>query len=374
MKKIVLFLVFCSLSMLSHGNEKVDDEQVIQFTSAPDIFNWNISNPQQGWDEALDWFFSLLYSDGPDFNLNAGDIMDARWWESDTLIRQKTQEYWTGFLKRYEDVGLTVYVAPGDHEYGDDGGLARAKVARVFAQQFTDIMKMPKNGPKNHMGRAFFVRKKNLLIISLDTFEDLGGRKFDYSVGTEQLNWMEETLLAHSDAEFVIVQGHLPIVGPVNSKDTSASMLKGGVKSNLWKLMVKYDVDVYLAGEHHRITTKKIDGIWQIVHGALWGQQEDLNYLRGVVKPGEMKLQLMEFEVEYSGERMGSLNHPHRKTTSTPWQNVSISQNTIDVGPRVTGTLIIESKSGVSKETETTGWFDKSWFDTAKDYLGTKFN
>ena len=81
------------------------------------------------------------------------------------------------------------------------------------------------------------------------------------------------------------------IVGPVRSKNSSASMLDGGVNSELWKLMVKHGVHVYLCGEHHRITVKQQDGIWQIVHGALWGTQTDLNYLRGSVRSKEMTLE-----------------------------------------------------------------------------------
>ena len=54
----------------------------IRFTSVPDIFNWNISNPQPGWENVIGWFFDRLQQDGPDFTLNAGDIMDARWWDN----------------------------------------------------------------------------------------------------------------------------------------------------------------------------------------------------------------------------------------------------------------------------------------------------
>jgi len=333
-------------------------QKEIRFTSVPDIFNWNISNPQPGWEEALDWFFSRLKKEGPDFNLNAGDIMDARWWDNAEQVQRKTKEYWGGFVKRYKDHGLTVYVAPGDHEYGDDGGLARAKIARVFAEQFTQMMGMPRNGPKNHLGRTFSVRKGNLLGITLDTFEDTGGPRFAYTVGDEQLAWMEKTLVANKDAEFVIVQGHLPIVGPVRSKNSSASMLKGGQKSKLWQLMVKHKVDVYFCGEHHRITTKKVDGIWQIVHGALWGTQTDLNYLRGIVRPGELKLELLEFDVTYSGGYIG--DHPHRGPKNKPREKVAITEKTLKEGPRLTGTLILQSDdNGIVKETTATGWFKK---------------
>lgn len=327
----------------------------IRFTSVPDIFNWNIGNPQPGWEDSLDWFFDRLQEDGPDFTLNAGDIMDARWWDDEAQVKRKTEEYWTGFRKRFDDRKMTVYVAPGDHEYGDDGGLKIGHIARAFGKQFTNLMGMPKNGPANHLGRTFAVRKDNLLVITLDTFEDQGER-FGYTVGKEQLAWMEATFLANADAEFIIVQGHLPIVGPVRSKNSSASMLKDGTDSGLWKLMVKHGVNVYLCGEHHRITVKQQDGIWQIVHGALWGTQTDLNYMRGSVRPKEMTLELLEFDVEYSGGYIG--DHPHRGEKNRPRENVSLAAKTRSDGPRVSGTLVLSVKSERAVEaTKATGWF-----------------
>jgi len=342
----------CSCSLLA-ANDKAEEE--IRFTSVPDLFNWNIGNPQPGWEDTLDWFFNRLKKEGPDFTLNAGDIMDARWWNDAEQVQEKTEEYWTGFTKRFEDRGMTIYIAPGDHEYGDDGGLEKGHIARAFGEQFTALMGMPRNGPANHMGRAFYVRKNNLLIITLDTFED-AGKSFDYTVGDEQLAWMEKTLIANQDAEFILVQGHLPIVGPVRSQNSSASMLEDGTDSGLWKLMVKHEVDVYLCGEHHRITVKKRDGIWQIVHGALWGTQTDLNYLRGTVRSGEMKLELLEFDVEYSGAYIG--DHPHREPKSKPREAVTLTDETRAEGPRLTGTLVLSSGlDGKVQDSTLSGWF-----------------
>ena len=348
---ITLFLVSVfHLSIQSQAEE-------IKFTSVPDIFNWNISNPQPGWEDTLDWFFDRLQKEGPDFTLNAGDIMDARWWDNAEQVKRKTEEYWGGFMKRFNDRKMTVYVAPGDHEYGDDGGLKKGDIARAFGEQFTELMGMPRNGPANHIGRTFSVRKGNLLVITLDTFEDQG-KRFGYTVGKEQLVWMEKTFKANADAEFIIVQGHLPIAGPVRSKNSSASMLKGGTKSEVWKLMVKYGVNVYLCGEHHRITVKQQDGIWQIVHGALWGTQTDLNYLRGAVQPKEMTLELLEFDVEYSGGYIG--DHPHRGATNKPRENVALAKKTKSEGPRVTGTLVLSvGKEGSVQATKVEGWFEK---------------
>lgn len=351
-KYLLLFLYLCIFSAVLAGDRNPEE---IRFTSVPDLFNWNIANPQPGWDETIDWFIDHLKEDGPDFTLNAGDIMDARWWSNAKEVRDSTDKYWLGFKKRFDNHGLTVYLAPGDHEYGDDRGLKKVKNARVFADQFTALLGQPRNGPSNHLGRAYYVRKNNLLLITLDTFED-AGTKYDYTVGEEQLAWMEQILIANQNAKFTVVQGHLPVVGPVRSKNSSASMLEEGPNSELWKLMVKYGVDVYLCGEHHRITVKKYDGIWQIVHGALWGTQTDLNYLRGTVDANKIKLELMEFDVEYSGGYIG--NHPHRSTENRPRKVIRLTQKTRNEGPRLAGTLVLTLGSDGNKQDSTvTGWF-----------------
>lgn len=349
--------LFLPLLLASALYVRAEQPEAVRFTSVPDIFNWNISYPQEGWEETMDWYFDRLKKEGPDFTLCAGDIMDARWWKDAEQVRVKTEKYWGGFLKRFKDKGMRVYVAPGDHEYGDDGGLAKGDIARAFAHEFTRQMGMPENGPDNHKGRAFYLREGNLLVVTLDTFED-AGKRFTYSVGEEQLRWLDKVLTEHKAAEFKLVQGHLPIVGPVRSKNSSASMLKGGTKSELWKLLVKHQIDAYLCGEHHRVTVHHHDGIWQIVHGALWGTQTDINYMRGVSASGKLTLELVEFDVEYDGGYIG--DHPHRGATNKPREKVSLAPKTRQEGPRVTGKLVLAKADGEKSTVETAeGWFSK---------------
>jgi hypothetical protein len=325
------------------------------FTSFPDLFNWNIGYPQPGWEEAMEWFLGGMKKEGPAFSLNAGDIMDARWWSDPEQVRRKTEEYWAGFRKRFEDQDIRLYIAPGDHEYGDDQGLRKMELAPVFAKQFTSIFDMPRNGPENKKGLAYSFSKENLAVISVDTFEDAGDR-MSMTVSGEQLEWLKQTLEEHRDKEFIIVQGHVPVFGPVKSKNSSANMLEGGAASDFWKTMVEHGVDAYFCGEHHRITAKRKDGIWQIVHGALWGTQTDVNYLRGSVEPGKLALELFEFDVEYSGGYLG--DHPHRGQKNRPRENVAISEEARRNGPRSVGKLVIESDPEGNRTVVATGVFE----------------
>ncbi len=334
-----------------------ENDASFRFTSFPDLFNWNIKYPQPGWEEAVDWFLIGMKKEGPAFSLNAGDIMDARWWSNKEEVRRQTNEYWGGFRKRFDDKDIDLYIAPGDHEYGDDQGLLKMDLAPVFAEQFSKIFDMPGNGPAHKKELAYSFAKGNLAVISVDTFEDAGNR-MSITVSGKQLQWLENQLRKYQDKQFIIVQGHVPVVGPVKSKNSSANMLEGGVQSAFWKMMVKYGVDAYFCGEHHRITVTQHDGIWQVVHGALWGTQTDLNYLRGSVWPDRLELELFRFDVEYGGKPLTD-QHPHRGNGG-PWSNVKISESTKKNGPVSLGKLVIEARSDGNRTTLATGEFGES--------------
>jgi hypothetical protein len=342
-------------------NEKVSDspyqqdEANFHFTSIPDFFNWNIKYPQPGWEEAVDWFLLRIKEEGPAFTLHAGDIMDARWWSGKEEVIWETYNYWGGFRRRFEDKNIKLYIAPGDHEYGDDQGLKKMHLTPVFAKQFVKIFDMPLNGPEHMKELAYSFSIENLAVISVNTFEDAGDH-LSMTVSGKQLEWFNEQLIQYQDKEFIIVQGHVPVVGPVKSKNSSANMLEGGVETEFWKTMVKYGVDVYLCGEHHRITAMKHDGIWQIVHGALWGTQPDVNYLKGSVYQGKLKLELFEFIVEYSDGYIME-DHPHRGPTSRPHKTVTIPLSVKEKGPTSVGQLIIEYNENGNQTVKATGKF-----------------
>ena len=52
----VFFACVCIFSLLAVNGRAGE----IRFTSVPDIFNWNIGNPQPGWEQTIDWFLDRL--------------------------------------------------------------------------------------------------------------------------------------------------------------------------------------------------------------------------------------------------------------------------------------------------------------------------
>ncbi len=361
--EIVLFKENVSSNSYSSNVTPPESEAYFHFTSVPDLFNWNIYYPQPGWENAMDWFLGRIENEGA-FMLNAGDIMDARWWGGKEQVRSETKKWWGAYKRRFEDKGIELYPAPGDHEYGDDQGLSKMDLVPVYAEQFSSIFNMPENGPTllGVKGIAYSFSRQNSAFMSVITFEN-SCDSLQFSVLKRQVEWLGNRLERYENKGFILVQGHVPVFGPVESKNSSANMLEEGVESAFWKTMVEHGVDVYLCGEHHRITAKKRDGIWQVVHGALWGTQNDVNYLRGSVYPGKLKLELFRFPVRYNGGVLE--NHPHRLWINVPREQVIIPKTVKDNGPTSVGELVIKAKDNNNQTIKATGEFFKNKVDNS---------
>ncbi|WP_197431262.1 LamG-like jellyroll fold domain-containing protein [Halorubrum sp. CBA1125] len=313
-----------------------------RFVSVPDMFNWDIPNPQPGWEDAIDWFLDRIKDEDPSFVLNAGDVMDARWWDDETQVETLCDQFWGGYKDRFDERNLPLYVAPGDHERGDnDWGSHKLSLVPAFEESFVDIFDPPMNGPPNKQGLAYYFVESDVLFVTVDTWEQDGG-SWSLSVTGDQLDWFEGVLADHQDVDHVVVQGHVPVVGPVDSEYSSALMLDGGQSSAFWQTMVDYGVDAYLCGEHHAITTKQVDGIWQIVHGALWGNSSDLNYLVGTVQDNRLVLELKEFLVDYSGGTLQTKSAELGNRSGGPSAEIAITDGSKQNGPQTVETIVID--------------------------------
>ncbi len=349
---LFIFLFCCLLSVFSGCHQdsngfafsKPDANQPWVFVSSPDFFDFDAAYPQPKWEPAIDWFLKQVRSENPDFFLVAGDLIDGHWWDSPEQIEHLSAVYYGNWTRRMKDYGLTAYAAIGDHELGDDPWPAeKTAIVPLLDKAFSDNLGMPTNGPAGMEGRVYYVLHNNTLIITVEQFEVRDGQ-MRLTVSGQQLKWLEKVLKENQEVDHIIVQGHLPVLGTVKSRSSSYLMLEDGTKSDFWRLMKEYGVDLYLCGEHHDVTIHEKNGIHQIAHGSSWGRVETINYLVVKVWPQKLELTMKEFPVELSGGNLWNINKP-----KGPREIVEIPDQVKQNGPRTIGSISIY-KTGASKQ------------------------
>lgn len=294
-----------------------------RFISTPDFLNQDVADltvggreqvidPNTGevvtstnreYDAAIDHVISEMASHGTDDVLVAGDLVEGRWGRDDSFTgvfgpvrtesqrmrawRRAAEVYYPAYRQRFADHGLRTYTAVGDHEIGDDPWRRHRdawtdfkrrhipQFKKIYAEQMlTDAARQPRftdrpRGQARHT--AYAVRlDPQVLLVTIDVFERRGG-DVHISVDPAQLRWLRQVLrqARRDDVPWVMVQGHTPMTGDVRTRNSSHLVYERGARSELWQVMVKGGVDVYLSGEVHDQTVHQRDGILEVSHGSL---------------------------------------------------------------------------------------------------------
>ncbi|MHC4325279.1 MAG: ThuA domain-containing protein [Planctomycetota bacterium] len=251
--------------------EGVSSVQPWRFVSIPDFLNVDLTYPQPGWEDTLDYVLRAIKAENPEFVLVAGDLVMGRWPDKES-IKKYAGIYYPAWIKRMQHHGLKFYTAIGDHEIGDNPWRGdKIELVSYFKRQFQRYLKMPLNGPLRMKGTAFWFIHENTLFISVDVFEKGDGPQGGIvaRVTGPQLEWFEQVIADNPGVKNIIVMGHTPILGPVRKESSSGLMLEGGRESPLWQTMSKHGIDLYLCGEVHAITCTETDNVLQIAHGKL---------------------------------------------------------------------------------------------------------
>ena len=123
-------------------------------------------------------------------------------------------------------------------------------------------------------GTSYAYRYKNSLFIVVDVFRTIdnengaenyidrengygGEGAITCTMDNDHILWFESVLkAARSDESIkhIFVEAHVPIQHPVRKVNCSGQFLDDQAKSQLWKLMEEYNVDIYFAGEVHATT------------------------------------------------------------------------------------------------------------------------
>ncbi|NVB84947.1 MAG: hypothetical protein HOV81_41655, partial [Kofleriaceae bacterium] len=383
------------------GHEDCEDEEKPiapwKFVSIPDFLNSDIgdvsnltslvnsTNPAH--EAAIARVLDEIAAENPDFVMVAGDLVNGHWYldasgvqvfgpvstraQKQAAIAKAADVYYTTWKERFESRGLTVYPAVGDHDIGDNDWAANSEKAFLvpdYKAQFAKHFTLDANGQPIYARRpvgtpfentSYAIRHKNLELVTLDEFrQDSPTTKLDaqrgsvlLSVDGDHLAWLDQELTdatATGKIKHVMVQGHIPVLTPVRTQNSSGMTMPGGAQTPFWQTLVNHHVDLYVAGEVHDMSANNNGGVEQAVHGAIMGYADDGSYMVGTVYPDRIELELKRFKMDYpSTEKLwqAGTNRPKAQYSVPPEPFESV------------GTLVIDKSSGQTQFLNRTGYF-----------------
>ncbi|MCP4599685.1 MAG: hypothetical protein GY847_03960 [Proteobacteria bacterium] len=220
---------------------------------------------------------------------------------ADRLAKQL--EEWNKIVQPYRDKGIEFLVTSGNHEI-DDGTMFELEPGRLgkptkgaIANQNAMIAAfpdLPKNRPKDG-GLTYWIRRENVLLIVLDSFRP----GYFNTVDTTWLKKILQGPTASPPPSHVFVATHSPAFPAgghvfdslsnynLDRKKMAADGIRPwpwqpgiggprdvdvdwrGKRDDLWKILSDHKVTAFFAGHEHNLSYQKVDGVWQIVSGAL---------------------------------------------------------------------------------------------------------
>jgi hypothetical protein len=350
-----------------------------RFVSFPDFLNqdvgdvtrashWRKGDPtgtNAAYEKSLAHVLDDVASHRPEAFLVAGDLVEGEWGKDETgtdpfgphrttpqrkqALKEAARIYYGDWLRRVTDHGLRAYPAVGDHEIGDDPwtprGDAQERAWIRFKAHHTWLWKRQlvkhtydavRRAPGDDLRRvggvsspergqagdtAYAVRlDRNLLLVTVDVFRPTSNG-VSVSLDPDQRAWLSTVLrrAKKQQVPWVVVQGHVPVLGPVRTRFSSGLTYEG---SDLWALLRRHDVDAYLCGEVHDHTVIRRQGVVQMCHGGLFYRGES-SYVLGQVTETKLMLETryLEGDPQWSGTKLWSTeggNGPRRVVYRKP--------------------------------------------------------
>jgi hypothetical protein len=186
----------------------------------------------------------------PEFICFPGDEIRGLTADTETLRRQ--WDHWFGREMKWLDrTSIPLYHTTGNHTTYDAASEA------VFREKLSHL---PRNGPPDQQGLAYFIRRGNLLMVFVNTmFSELGGE------GRVETKWLDQTFADNSDARYKLVFGHHP-VHPVNGF-SGAYQREINAEDGLafWRKLVEHQVFAYVCSHILAFDVQVHEGVLQIL-------------------------------------------------------------------------------------------------------------
>lgn len=204
----------------------------------------------------------------------------------DALLHRQWRHWFEKEMAWLDREAIPLYHTTGNHTTYDAASEA------VFGQVMSHL---PGNGPPGQEGLAYFVRRRDLLLVFVNTMgSGLGGE------GRVETRWLEQTLTDHADASYKLVFGHHP-VHPVNGFSGAYQReINGEDGRAFWQLLVRHGVMAYVCSHILAFDVQVHDGVLQLLTagaGTAHRMPEGIEYLHCVqaaLDPDGLRYQVLD--------------------------------------------------------------------------------
>ncbi len=209
----------------------------------------------------------------PDFVLSVGDMIEG--YTADTV---RVKDEWEEYLQLIQRCTMPVYLSPGNHDIWDDAALP-LYLRYIGAPYY-----------------SFDVRGVHFIVL------DTGRYGTVEQFPNEQLAWLSDDLMTHSNALYTVVVSHIPYW----IRTTAA-----GEPDTLHALFVEHGVDAVFTGHYHEYFSGEYDGVRYTGVGSSGGSCD----------PGPTGLTYHFMWVTIDGDGISMV--PIKKDAVLPWEEVT---------------------------------------------------
>lgn len=372
-----------------------------RFVSMPDLLSYDIgdvstltamvNSTNVFHEQAIDIVLDAVAAENPDFVLVAGDLVGGNWHsdadnfqvfgpvasipDKEASVALAGDTYYPQWLARFATRGIPVHAALGDQDLGGapwPTTFDRSQLVDDFKSVFAEHMTKHPDGTHRYTDRpvgtpyedtAYAFKHKNMLVLTVDPFHhepgmDLGDQgTVALDITADQMTWINQVFTAAAadpEIEYLVVQGHVPVIKPVRFQASARLGLDGGATSAFWQALASAGVDLYLSGDAHAMTAKMLDGVEQISHGGPMGTPglTTVNYLVGSVYPDRMELVLKQIDISYNPANTNRLWQTG--STNRPLEELALDTTT---GFSTAGTMVIDHSGATPVHRDRTGYF-----------------
>lgn len=232
----------------------------------------------------------------PDFICFLGDeIMGLTTDENE--LRRQWQHFFTREMSWLDCDAIPLFHSTGNHTVYDP----------VSEDVFRDVMPhLPQNGPD---GLSYFVRRRDLLLVFINTLDSSAGGE-----GTVSTDWLDDVLQEQRDARHKLVFGHHPVWVVNGYAGDYQRLIERERGRRFWGVLRRHDVLAYFCSHILAFDMQVQSGILQIcTAGAgtahrMPPEQEYLHFVQAALDETGLRWQTL--------DRRGQM----REWLSWPWQ------------------------------------------------------